>query len=223
MPGYWPSAFGAATKVRIGKPCRAMSTYSVLTIICLFARNSDGGARASQLPDYRPPHEYLHQPVSVFTAREISPVSRSPVRPIPYTFWSLLCLLFASRPGLCLGRYSSVPGWEQYHHAAPNPAQLAAAADSRDYRGLSRLGLPVDPSVFPFPQVLWNCPIGLAHQLRKALSSSRGLSPRPVHGRMREPDCLAHQPAPPLLFDGNGAGPSWQRFCQFLRHLNQSQ
>src|ERR1700745_300611 len=62
MPGYWPSAFGAATKVRIGEPGRAMSTYSVLTIICLFARNSDGGSRASQLPDYRPPQEYLDHP-----------------------------------------------------------------------------------------------------------------------------------------------------------------
>ncbi len=40
---------GAATKVRIGEPGREMSAYSVLTIICLFAGNSGGEARASQL------------------------------------------------------------------------------------------------------------------------------------------------------------------------------
>src|SRR5580693_4516736 len=35
MPGYRPSAFGAATKVRIGGPDIAISTYSVvMTIVC---------------------------------------------------------------------------------------------------------------------------------------------------------------------------------------------
>jgi hypothetical protein len=49
MPGYWPSALGAATKVRIGEPGRGMSAYSVVTTICLFAGNSGGEARTSQL------------------------------------------------------------------------------------------------------------------------------------------------------------------------------
>ena len=41
---------GAATQVRIGEPDRKeMSVYSVLTINCLFAGNSDGVASASQL------------------------------------------------------------------------------------------------------------------------------------------------------------------------------
>lgn len=35
MPGYWPSALGLATKVRIGEPGIEMSAYSVVTIICL--------------------------------------------------------------------------------------------------------------------------------------------------------------------------------------------
>src|SRR6266404_8458176 len=38
MPGYWPSALGAATKVRIGEPGSAMSAYSVVTTICLCAK-----------------------------------------------------------------------------------------------------------------------------------------------------------------------------------------
>src|SRR3979411_2200238 len=33
MPGYSPSALGAATKVRIGEPARGMSVYAVLTIM----------------------------------------------------------------------------------------------------------------------------------------------------------------------------------------------
>src|ERR1700704_4179059 len=33
MPGDWPSALGAATKVRIGEPVRGMSVYAVLTIM----------------------------------------------------------------------------------------------------------------------------------------------------------------------------------------------
>ena len=49
MPGYGPSALGAATQVRIGEPDREMSVYSVWTINCLFVGNSDGVARVSQL------------------------------------------------------------------------------------------------------------------------------------------------------------------------------
>src|SRR6266404_5976586 len=49
MPGYCPSALGAATKVRIGEPGRAMSAYSVVTTICLFVGNFGRGARAGQL------------------------------------------------------------------------------------------------------------------------------------------------------------------------------
>lgn len=37
MPGYCPSALGAATKVRIVKPWRGMSAYSVVTTICVSA------------------------------------------------------------------------------------------------------------------------------------------------------------------------------------------
>src|SRR6266481_5372060 len=53
MPGYRPSALGAATKVRIGEPGREMSAYSVLTTISLFPENSGGKARASQLLNSR--------------------------------------------------------------------------------------------------------------------------------------------------------------------------
>src|SRR5260370_19000334 len=53
MPGYWPSALGAATKVRIGEPGSAMSAYSVVTTIYLFARNSGRDARAGQLLNLR--------------------------------------------------------------------------------------------------------------------------------------------------------------------------
>src|ERR1700675_3269231 len=50
MPGYSPSAFGAATKVRIGEPAREMSTYSVLTTICLTSTNSRRDARPESTP-----------------------------------------------------------------------------------------------------------------------------------------------------------------------------
>src|SRR5258707_11793036 len=53
MPGYWPSALGAATTVRIGEPGRAMSAYSVVTTICLFVGNFGRGARAGQLLNLR--------------------------------------------------------------------------------------------------------------------------------------------------------------------------
>src|SRR6266850_1135140 len=53
MPGYSLSALGVATKVRIGEPGRGISAYSVLTIMCVFAANSGGEARASQLINER--------------------------------------------------------------------------------------------------------------------------------------------------------------------------
>src|SRR5271154_6786382 len=49
MPGYRPSAFGPAMKVRIGEPGRGMSAYSVVTIICLLAGDSGEDMKGSQL------------------------------------------------------------------------------------------------------------------------------------------------------------------------------
>jgi hypothetical protein len=39
MPGYRPSALGAATKVRIAEPGMEISAYSVVTIIVLLAES----------------------------------------------------------------------------------------------------------------------------------------------------------------------------------------
>ena len=48
MPGYRPSALGAATKVRIGEPGIGTSAYSVVTIIVVGGKSGEE-ACASQL------------------------------------------------------------------------------------------------------------------------------------------------------------------------------
>jgi len=51
MPGYRPSAFGLATKVRIGEPGTEMSAYSVVTIIGLLEESL---AKSQSAPDELP-------------------------------------------------------------------------------------------------------------------------------------------------------------------------
>ena len=49
MPGYLPSSFGAATKVRMAEPESGMSAYSEVTIMDWRPENSQGQAGLRQL------------------------------------------------------------------------------------------------------------------------------------------------------------------------------